>query len=401
MMARRAFRAGIRGALVLAGVVALMAGPAPAQNLFAPVARVNDQVVTAWELSQRMAFLQLLRAPGDVRALALEQLIDDRLKAEAARRMGISLTPEDLRSGMTEFAARANMTPDQFIAAIAQAGVAAETFRDFVGSGMLWRKAVRARFTDRARNVTDAEVDRALETAAPAPGARVLLTEIILPASTTESARASLMRAGELAKLTDPEDFTAAARIYSVAPSKSRDGDLGWKALASLPPEVAALIAPLEPGQITRPIKTEAGIVLYQLRERREVPAPRPGAEFVDYALYGVAGEQAAAIAAQVDGCEGLQALARGAGGEVERKVQPLAQVPAGLAGVLAGLDRGEVAPAPDGAGVVMLCARTILPPEALVRDEIRSGLQNRRLAELAAGWIADLRANAHIEYPR
>ncbi len=43
------------------------AEPAAAQTRFAPVARVNGDVVTAYELDQRVRFLTLLNAPGEIR----------------------------------------------------------------------------------------------------------------------------------------------------------------------------------------------------------------------------------------------------------------------------------------------------------------------------------------------
>ncbi|HHH89571.1 MAG TPA: hypothetical protein ENK45_03285, partial [Aliiroseovarius sp.] len=65
---------GWRSFSLIALVLAVLGGfsapqQAQAQNLFAPVARVNDGVITAYELSQRVAFLTLLKAPGNVRDL--------------------------------------------------------------------------------------------------------------------------------------------------------------------------------------------------------------------------------------------------------------------------------------------------------------------------------------------
>ncbi len=93
-------------AALMAALVLLTGLPAAAQNLFAPVVTVNDRVVSRYELSQRMAFLRLLRAPGDVRELALSQLIDERLQLDTARRYGVELSDAELETGMAEFAAR-------------------------------------------------------------------------------------------------------------------------------------------------------------------------------------------------------------------------------------------------------------------------------------------------------
>ena len=70
-----------RGLALLCAVL-ITAPMAGAQNLFAPVARVNDLVVTEFEVQQRQRFLQLLNAPGSDRDSVVESLIEDRLKAE-------------------------------------------------------------------------------------------------------------------------------------------------------------------------------------------------------------------------------------------------------------------------------------------------------------------------------
>ena len=80
----------IRKLSALALGVTLAFGPvaAEAQNLFAPAIRINDSVVTAYELDQRQRMLTLLNAPGNAAEVAREQLIDDRLRLQAAEAAG-------------------------------------------------------------------------------------------------------------------------------------------------------------------------------------------------------------------------------------------------------------------------------------------------------------------------
>ena len=76
---KQTVRAGIRGTAALA--LALVIGQsAAAQNLFAPVARVNDEVITGYEVQQRQRFMQLIGAPGADTDSVIDSLIDDRLR---------------------------------------------------------------------------------------------------------------------------------------------------------------------------------------------------------------------------------------------------------------------------------------------------------------------------------
>src|SRR6056297_4280332 len=116
-------------ALVASVLTGPFAGPAVSQNLFTPVVKVNDQAITRYELQQRARMLSLFRAPGDPRQLAREQLIEDRIKMEAAAGAGVSLPDEAIDGGMAEFAGRANMGAEEFVAQLEQAGVSEQTFR--------------------------------------------------------------------------------------------------------------------------------------------------------------------------------------------------------------------------------------------------------------------------------
>ncbi|MGL4320041.1 MAG: peptidylprolyl isomerase, partial [Paracoccaceae bacterium] len=124
-----AIRKFVTGA-VLAAMLGLT-GPAMAQeNPFGAYLYVGDRVITNFELDQRARFVALLRSPGDPLTQAREALIDDKLRLIEAEKLGIVLTEEAIQAGLAEFAGRANLTAEQFTAAIGQGGIEPQTFRD-------------------------------------------------------------------------------------------------------------------------------------------------------------------------------------------------------------------------------------------------------------------------------
>ncbi len=390
-----------------------LAAPVAAQNLFAPVARVNDQVITGYELSQRTTFLTLLRAPGNVRDLAMQQLVEERLKEEVARQMGITVSAETVREGMAEFAGRADLSTEQFLQAIGQGGVAAETFRDFVANGMLWREVVRARFAGRI-SVSDSEIDRAMATAKPERGLRVLLSELLLPADNADNKRASQARARELRKIGSVAEFAAAARVYSIAPTRNEGGELDWRNIADLPPALRGQLARMSPGQITAPIETGGSIALYMLRDKQQLPNLARGDVITEYARLLLPGGRSAAnlalaarIGAEADNCTDFYGFAAGRPEEaLIVDSRPISQVPTEIALELSKLDPGEISTAlragdGDALVVLMLCGRTALPKESLSRDALRISLSNQRLVSMADAFLQELKANASIEYIR
>ncbi len=229
---------------IIAGLFALAPMATTAQNLFAPVAKVNDRVITAYELSQRMAFLTLLRAPGDIRELATKQLVNERLQLTAADTMGIVLKDELVEEGMSEFAGRVNMETPQFLTAIAQGGVAAETFRDFVSAGMIWREVARARFTGRI-NITEAEIDRAA--AGTASGSRQVSLEYAQYFIPGGQSSAALARAQKVRLEVDTCDD-----LYTIA--KGQPEDVLVRDVLSeseVPGDIARELAQLDDGEVS------------------------------------------------------------------------------------------------------------------------------------------------------
>ncbi len=401
---------GLLGLVLM--TLTLLAGPALAQNLFAPVARVNDQVVTRYELNQRVFFLQALRAPGDVQQEALRTLVNERLQSEAARRGGITLTEEQIQAGLDEFASRANLTAEQFTQAIAQEGVAPETFRDFVVNGLLWREFVGQRFGPRAQ-VTEEEIDRAIELASVQSGVRVLLSEIILPADTPERAQAAQQRAGRIAQINSIPEFASAAQNFSAAPTRGRGGRLDWMPLSNLPPQISSQVLALNVGEVSAPIPIPNGIALFQLRALEETGVPQQDVVSVEFARLFLPGGRTADtlaraqdIETRVDTCDDLYGVTQGLPeNQLQRDTVPASEVAGDIAVELAKLDEGEVSTAlttADGQTLVflMLCGRTLALTDEVSRDQIRENLFNQRVQSYADGFLSELRADAAISYP-
>ncbi len=377
---------------------------------FDPVARVNGQVITQYELDQRILFLRAMNIPGDLGEDALERLVNERLQSEAARRVGVNISQNDVLAGMEEFAARSNMNAEQFVEALARAGISRESFADFVRAGLAWRRLVRGLFSARAQ-ISDAEVNRAVTQGSIGSGARVLVSEIFLPADTPERQAAALRLADEIGEFRTVSEFAATARRYSVAPSAQRGGQQDWVPIESLPAAYRNQILALSPGQITDPIPLPNAIALFQLHGIEESGRPQEVAISVDYARYLIPGGRSDAARAraeevrvEIDGCDDLYGVASGqAEDRLQRDVVPTEELSGDIARELEALDEGETSAnlvTEDGRMLIflMLCGRTFAATEDVDREALRHGLFNQRLASHAESYLAELRAQAVIE---
>lgn len=424
--------------LAALGTALPLAGPAAAQASFSAAIRVNDRVITGFELQQRARMLEVLSAPGNAQELAREQLIEDRLKLGAADQLGLSASEAEIRAGMEEFAGRANLSTEQFLTALGQQGVQEQTFRDFIRAGVLWRKVVRARFGNRAR-VTDEELDRAGSTA-DAANVRVLLSEIILPAP-PERADQVRAQAERLSQIRSTAAFSQAAREVSAAQTRGAGGQLPWRRLDELPAGLRPLILGLAPGEVTDPIPIPNAIALFQLRAIEEGAYRAPQVGQVDYAVYYLPGGRSEAtvaearrIAARLDSCDDLYPVAKGQPADrLQRRTAAPSALPGDVAAQLSQLDPGEVSlaltRAQDGALMLLMLCDRAAPGETLstARDDVptpgddgaqsgaqnggeaaegsaaaerearRRALLNQRLQSLADSYLEQLRADATI----
>ncbi len=393
----------------LATCVTLMA-PTMVTAQFGPAVTVNDSVVSDFEVSQRLAMLQIFRTPGANETLALEQLIEDRLKLEQLGNAGLSITEEGLRGAMADFAGRANLELDQFLTVLGQQGVSEETLRDFVRVNVSWRDYIRSRYGDRA-TVSEAEIDQALGQSSGASGIEVLLSEIIIPAPPPRAQQA-IATAERISQLTSTSAFEAEARRVSALPSRTRGGRLDWLPITNYPAGLRSLLLNLAPGEVTAPIPITNGVALFQMRGVREVPTAPSEPAAIEFAAFYIAGglseralREAARVDANVDTCDDLYGIARDLPEEqLQRDVLPPAEIPQDVAIELAKLDPGEtsyVLTRANGETLVflMMCGRTPALGEGQDRDTIRAQLVSQRLSSYADALLADLMAAATITY--
>lgn len=401
--------------------------PVLAQGLFQPVVYINNAAITRYEVQQRQKFMQILGAPGTTEQEAQQALIDDRLRNHAARQLGIVPTEQGLQNGLEEFASRAGLSAAEFTAALENAGVEPQAYRDFVSAGLVWRSVIRERVVPRIK-VSDAEVDQELRRQVETPIlSRVLISELIIPAPPGQEQQAlNLGRQIAGANLSS-DQFEDAARQYSAAESAQSGGRLAWVNIDNLPPSLRPIITALQPGQTTQPLTVEGAVVLFHLRDSQGTLRPGATDQVIDYATLRLpSAADAATLGARTRSCDDLYIQAGTQAGQVRRQTVPQGAIPTLVAQRLAALDRDETGVVDYGnaADLVMLCSRqpalvadmaevptTALPEDGVeaavpnadalpTREAVRDEIFNRKANAAAEAYLAELRADAIIRRP-
>src|SRR5215470_3648930 len=132
-------------AIATACIFAAMAAPSPALAQHV-VLIVNGDVITDYDIEQRAKFQALSTHKTPARQEVIEELIDDKLKAQIARRYKIDITDSDVDGQYADMAKRMHLTPEQLTQTIAQIGIDPQTLKARVLADMSWQYIIRGKF---------------------------------------------------------------------------------------------------------------------------------------------------------------------------------------------------------------------------------------------------------------
>ncbi len=248
------------------------------------VAVVNEDVIMMSELQE--AVLLYLRETKESMPPAgerdqlyhkvLARMVDHRLQVQEARRDRVEVTEEEVRDLVEDFVRRNGGDRAKIEEQLRAQGLTWDAVRREMRDSLLAQK-VRSRRVARRTSVTEAEVDsylRANRTKFEAelkyhPRHIAVLAEP--PDQPAAWARAWVEVEALVARLRAGADFAELARQYSKDGSASTGGDLGWLARGELQPLFEEAILRLGKGEVTAPIRAEAGYHLFRLEEREEL----------------------------------------------------------------------------------------------------------------------------------
>ncbi len=265
--------------LGLGALAAMLSAPlAEAQTRFRPIAVVNDSAITGFDLAQRAQIMVALgfsaASPDALRAAALDQLVQDRLKLQAGKALGIKPSKEMIDGTLDQLAKRRDLSAAEFKAVMNNQGVSDMALDDLASAEAVWRQVVRARFSQRVQP-GEAEIDSEIALLKNRGEFEYRFLEVGLPlvsrGRTEEGTRALAEQL--YAQLNRGGDFKAAVRKYSEAPSSVRAGDTGWVTTFGMPPELQAVIVDMNVGSVSPPFSVPGGLSILKMVNRRASPA--------------------------------------------------------------------------------------------------------------------------------
>ena len=374
-----------------------------AKDTFSPAIKVDEMIITQYEIDQRELFFELLKFPGNHKKEAKKSLIDDRLKLKASEKFSVQVTPAALNFEMEMFAKRANLTIDQFAKRLKKAGVDKVTWENYMQIPILWFETVNRRFASEiSSSMLNKNIENQLTTGTEI---QVLLTEIIIPVQVGFEEEAN-KRIEELRELKSLEKFSEAAFKYSVASTRELGGKIKWQNLSKLPSVVRPLIAGLSKGEVSEPLPIAGGLAIFQLRDLRESGYKKSKSKFVDYVEFKFkkSHKLEKLLISNVMMCDDLYSFLKDAKqAELIRNNVKENSLSKNLKNILSQLDENEfIFQNGDDitSDLVMVCGRS--EKENLSKNDINNisrSLANKRLLSLANSYLENLRQEARIVF--
>jgi peptidyl-prolyl cis-trans isomerase SurA len=263
--------------LVAAAVTAAWRWPAAAQQV---VARVNGDPITAIDIAQRTKLVQISTHKSPSRQEVLDELIDEKLKLQVAKRYKLEITDSEVNGAFNNIASRAGSTPDNFAKALAAQGVSVDAVKTRIRADVGWSQIIRGKFQStfniRERDILDTLHSARKDDQRPV-GYEYTLRPILLivPRGSSEEVIAGRRREADGLRTrfqNCDEGIRLARGLRDVAvrdPVVRTSGDLTA--------QLREILDNTPEGRLTSPEQTQQGIELFALCSKRPTTSELPG----------------------------------------------------------------------------------------------------------------------------
>lgn len=248
---------------------------------------VNGEPVTSTEIGERARLLRLtshMSGPS-VDRMAMEELIDERLKTQEGKRVGTEISDAQVEQAFAGIAARLKISPAQLAQGLSSQGVSPTNLKARIRSQILWQQLVASRF-NRSVNISDSQIVDALSKKQSEPGAgagkakttgkpesegttaEYTLQQVILAISAERPPEARMREAEALrAKISSCNGLVDAVKAIPESIVKP----LGKRTEDEMPEVFRGLLADVPVGHLSKPNRTALGIEMAAVCEKREL----------------------------------------------------------------------------------------------------------------------------------
>jgi peptidyl-prolyl cis-trans isomerase SurA len=246
------------------------------------VAVINKEVITWSELYKMMEYeateqvnalndSQRLKVFRQNEALFLEKLIDMRLQLQDAKRLGITVTPEEINEAIGNIKSKYKLTDDSLEEYLRKEGLTFEEYKKRLAEQMILSQYVNMQIRNKIV-VSDQEIGTYMQANSGSfrDSDAFKLRQIFLKKSKDDAVNKETEAKADLImqRLKAGEDFSALAREYSEDKSAKSGGDIGFIERDNLSREFIGMLSNMNAGDFSSPFWTESGLHIIKLDEK-------------------------------------------------------------------------------------------------------------------------------------
>ena len=251
------------------------------------VAVVNKEVITQYELSERISRVQKeLQRRGtsgversEIEHQVLDRLIFEKVQLQFARETGMRVDDLELDRTVSRVAENNKLSLTEFRQKLESDAIPFDRFREDLRNEILLSR-LRDREVNSKLTVSEGEIENLIleEGEKKGVGMEYNLAHLLVRVpeqATPAQVEARRARAAEaLKRLKDGVDFAQVAATYSDAPDALQGGVIGWRARQRLPELFVENLSTLQPGGVSGVFRSPAGFHVIKLLELRGEGAP-------------------------------------------------------------------------------------------------------------------------------
>ena len=121
---------------------------AQSTNTFKVAVEVNDQIITNYEISQRIKMLETFGAKSVSKKEVINSLINERLFTYSAIELEALPDNSEIDKGLDDFAKRGNLNKKDLLAYLDSRNVSQETLIAYITAGLTQRKVIQKKFVN-------------------------------------------------------------------------------------------------------------------------------------------------------------------------------------------------------------------------------------------------------------
>jgi peptidyl-prolyl cis-trans isomerase SurA len=237
------------------------------------VAVVNDDLITLSELKERAALLNSNPdAPKQDEKSILDQMIEQRLLEQEAKKLGISVTENEVDAALEGVKKNFNLTDEQMIEVLKKQNLTPEVFREQWRIQLLANKLVASQLKGQIA-VTEDEIKKEYEESYGKVEFQdeTKIAHILIPVTSPEEedkAKELALEVAERAK--SGEDFGELAKEYSKDESSAQNrGELGYFKKGDLVEPLEEAVRGASVGEIVGPVRSPSGYHVIKILDKK------------------------------------------------------------------------------------------------------------------------------------